>query len=436
MSEGRCQSLGRTVGAIARTILDRRVLEPATAVTYLSRYGIAHLIESVQSGSTTREELVDYIQSPDVLDRQMKVQSAEAFLRDFIKVAEIIESSDANMAPLVDTIARAIVRSCDDEDPLLLPEEVQSLFMFSPAGDLYDGVLSRLTAEDFVRAHATLQTGSWLLVAFRFCASSRLRRKGSPEDLAEARRLLDLALTEIPDDGQSGTTEARLAREVSRIRYDAGYIDFLQGDVDGAIANFRQSSRSAADGNDPTGVWIGRSIELVVSNYSGRVPRWLVRAGLLEAREQFEEQVGLNPNAERWARNVSAHLFDIAYLEGDVDSASRIFERLTLDPWVRRFPWGDEKATQARMKILTGEWEDADALLVEHLADYLSGSGSAHREGLARDLVDLAIVKRQSGDTRQAEQLVQAAIASSESGANWPWTDHARELLEEWRLMA
>jgi hypothetical protein len=154
---------------------------------------------------------------------------------------------------------------------------------------------------------------------FRYYQASVRRRLGGPEHLETAAQALRDALAAHPTSEPDPDPES--ARILSGIQYDLAYIDYLTGRWRAAIDGLERSAATAFEAHDQTRGHISSCVAAVVAFYAAELGADDCRAVLQSALVHFEAAAATSRHAQRWVMNVHAHLFDLAFLRGDLISA-------------------------------------------------------------------------------------------------------------------
>lgn len=189
------------------------------------------------------------------------------------------------------------------------------------------------------------------------CLTKLLNYKRRIGNLVEAESILDEILQKVENDS------SRIL-DCSRAYYDNGYIKYLQGKYDVALELMLKSAELSESGGNIVGKWIsicvGYHIRMVSSLWTNHQCQYKddFKNILHEALKIFRNNIDSNIAAKRWIMNVNAHLFNVAFLENDLESASKYFTEYANDPWVIK---NDNRdiilPKQAKLKMLIGEFD-------------------------------------------------------------------------------
>ncbi|HEV7979967.1 hypothetical protein [Amycolatopsis sp.] len=294
------------------------------------------------------------------------------------------------------------------------------------ADELNETILSRLSDPAYLERFVADETDrSLTLIAFSHAQATRLRRKGDPASLEEARALLLRAAAAAKDFDGRTTTRLR-----SSLFYDLGYLDFLHGDHDRALDSLERSRAAAEEGGDRTGAYISRLVGLRVGLLSGAVSPEDYRTALEEALVYFTSDEARGPHAARWAMTVHGQLLDLALTLEDAELAATELQAMEDAPWIRQAGRTDIVTKyRARVAAVVGDRAEACTLFGTLLRDELTGEPS-HREELSRDLFYYGRALADVGDIAEARQVWDRGLRCPDNAANWPWKPKIAALLD------
>ncbi|MFX1236765.1 MAG: hypothetical protein ACFFAS_18945 [Promethearchaeota archaeon] len=113
-------------------------------------------------------------------------------------------------------------------------------------------------------------------------------------------------------------------RELSRVKYDLGYLLYLRGFFEDSIHYLKQSVNDAERGNNFVGMWMSKIIENQVAYYGNIIDLNDYEKILLESLNFFKNAgygPEKNPYAIRWIMNTNAHLFELTCDKKDLKFA-------------------------------------------------------------------------------------------------------------------
>lgn len=273
-----------------------------------------------------------------------------------------------------------------------------------------------------------------LIFAFRQKYAELLRRIG---DLIESENQLRRLLEEV----QSSEIPQTLP-QISSMKYNLGYILFLNGKFNDAIEMFHESADNAFKGKSDVKGWVSRCLEYRVRMLKEIWDSASHRDFPLEAIREFEvilnkgmktfqEKSKSDPIAERWVMNVYSHLFEVSYYRKDCASAKKNFSLLEQDEWVRKY--GEDvskKVTKARLAIIDEDWETAAYLFEEYFKLISSNLEEWQRkEAFVWIYYDYGCSLLNIGKSERAIKIWKTAMTFPDNFGNQIWKKKIKEEL-------
>ena len=394
---------------------------------YDLRYIVNHLIaaareEEKQLGSGTSRNvrlLVKLLVDPGFALTQAAVIGAEETVADFVAgygAVRLLLPSEARF--LSRALATAAIVSSLSAKAVLTPEVLNALLTYRADAVIYGELLEFATDEKFIAEIVPdAPDRSWIARAFLHNAATRCRRLGGKQNIDRAREILSRARDvdrEMPT--AQGPEDVRSERVLSSILYDLAYIDYLTGRPSAAREGFHASAEAAERAHNTSGYYISRIVEYLVGFYNGVVKADEFRMLLEEALVYFSRAAEESPHAERWVMNAHAHLFDLAFLTGDITRADAEFAYLQRDPWVLKFHQFEMvNSWRARYHLAHHDWHQASTFYELILEEELSQPDeNLVREGIARDLLDYGAALAGQGSIELARQVWDRGLRSSD----------------------
>ncbi|MFI1990820.1 hypothetical protein [Actinoplanes sp. NPDC020271] len=412
---------GTAVPARLRAHLLRPGSYRGPAAGPLVRYGVPLLLSPGHGWDTgaAAERLATLLTGDGMLDGRLDHQDPVRLLTD---LEEVYAAAPGQADRLTDTVAVFVLRHASGRTGRVLPEHLQSAYLTGSLDRLYPALLARLCDEGWVAERVT-GPAELPILAFRYAQANLDRRTLDPRRLAAAREMLGGSLRRLPPE-----LDEAYAREKARIHYDLGYLGYLDGQYDEALAHFATSADAAAEGGDEVGTWVAHALTAQFLFQSRRVPAWLAQAGLRRVAERLAAMPADSPHAARWLRTVHESGFNIAFRARRADDAGDWYDALQDDVRIRHLMGVTASTlTQARWLMLHDRWSDATELLEPVLPAALR----RWTEGAAREVLDLGVARWHTGDRAGARTAWDHAAAAPDGTANHTWREVARRLLQD-----
>lgn len=261
-------------------------------------------------------------------------------------------------------------------------------------------------------------------------------------EYAEAERCLVEARTNLENQPRSPT----VARMLSRAFYEIGYIHYLKGEFSDAIKLLTSSAEIAASAGYDTSAAMSRCVAGYVSAMAGlanvddfdpeavaalpEVRRYM--AILDECLSVFLAHQDEGVNVLSWLTNNPYDQIEVATWLGDRERAIKyavMADELEKQTALNR-PYNLKSLVQARLSMLSGNWEDAR----EHFEQHITSSDLrmrplATREAGAYVAWQHGMYNLKAGLTGEAIKIFEDALAFRDDLANHIWKAKIRKRL-------
>jgi Domain of unknown function (DUF4062) len=300
--------------------------------------------------------------------------------------------------------------------PVLTPVALQSYFAYrTDDKEFYKALLQAANSPEWLEQVADPAAGEKLAseAAVDYCGL--LRREGNVE---EAENRLPAILRRMEEVGHF------LA--LCRGEYEFAYTYFMRHDLEEAARIFGRSADHSFQATPPhtVGGWVSRCLQFRASYLARRTSAHEFRTTLKEAGAKFESHPG-SDFARRWVMNYKAHLFEIAFAEGDAAGARTLLEGIEGTRWMqgrdenerglRMLPY------RARQAMLENDWGAAAAYFKEYLDTPNPVWNSKAGEALAREFLDYGIALAEHKAPEVARQVWQRGLDCPDELANKIW---------------
>jgi hypothetical protein len=220
--------------------------------------------------------------------------------------------------------------------------------------------------------------------------------------------------------------------EQSRVYYDMGYIKYLMGEGDDAIAYMKQSADIASKGSESkVSEYISKCLEYRLRYLFDKCNVSEFERVLDEAKDIFEENKLISSNAKRWIKNVIAHKFEVAYELKNTEIAKKYLELYRLDEWMIDHEANGKYSSftpyEARYQILLENYEDAAKMFKGYLYKVL-GDKRDKRESVVRDYYDYCYALKRSKNDLEFEEQKDIALRISKEPGNHIWHNKLKNL--------
>jgi hypothetical protein len=370
----------------------------------------------VQAGESQR--LYNLLTDKGYFEAKLMAGQRYEVFSEYLACYEKIPPSGAGSrqaAKLARHLATQIIEHCSHPSGSLDLEDVHAYLAFQKDTRLYRMVLDEGLRQLAAGAKQSDLKLGILSLGMQARKGNLLRRDGQ---LGRAKRLLAGICLDLQETGPSA--------ELSRVLYDLGYINYLEGDLEKSVQLLSESAEIARISGNETGSWISRC----VAAQHLWLSKWTIEQAdacdrelesvLLQAEEIFEQKKNFDSTSERWVMNIWSIRFNSAYRREDAKSAEAIYRKLENDPWLKGFR--EDIAIErfkAKLTILGGEYLSG-AIVLESLAEKRLAR-SKKEESLAEDLAESGLAFVHAGKTEAARRVWQIALDLTPSCGNRYW---------------
>lgn len=222
------------------------------------------------------------------------------------------------------------------------------------------------------------------------------------------------------------------------IKYEIGYIKYLQGALPEAITYFRDSADDDAKvpGRE-IGSFISRSLQYLAERTAGTKDVSEMRAFFENAEKIFMEKGATDPIAKRWVMNARVHLLETVLEQGETERAEELMNLLRADPWIEENNTTASKEIllrcEAPLALLKGDAEGALKYLKELVPNIenIEQAKSDEREAVARHYLNAGWAYEELGQADTAKKIWAYALTLSENHGNKPWQAKIREKMTD-----
>ncbi|GAM12039.1 hypothetical protein [Mesobacillus selenatarsenatis] len=368
------------------------VKNPSPSDIYLLKWGVVHLLEDDENRNL---EIVSFLSSPLFLETKITYQKLEFFLDDLYEAYQQLTKDDIDFLPVLTAFLGLMLKELKNQKTDLTVENIHASFVYRPDLSFYDEFLCFALAEletrktvDFERLYPS--------IALRL-ANLRRRQGKLQESLGHLQTCISIFSKDNND------------KELQRVEYDFGYINYLQGNADEAYSHFEKSKQHAKAVNDEVGFWMSYCVQMHTAQFGSttKVSTEEFINVLHQALPIFERHGRKgHENAKRWVKNVYAHLIKAAFDIKDRALAEEFQTRLLNHPWTKKYRGGLMPEYQARCSVLNGNDQEA----LQHFHSYLN-SGNIQGEAIAKEYLEYARLLLKNEQQSEAVKFAQIGLS-------------------------
>lgn len=365
--------------------------------------------------SAQLQNMCQLITDPGYFDAKLEIGDHYELFTEYLQCRQALAKrsrSDEQLLQLSVALARHVIRNINKIDI----EDLHAFLAFRKDTQLYKDLLKSGTQLLKANRHRTSTNAlQRLYLGMRARQGNLLRRAGQ---LKVASRLLLTIEQELSKFGQSA--------ELSRVEYDLGYIDYLDGNLDEAAHRVMKSAQTARRSGNEVGYCISACVAANIDwligmrQGDGAAATRRMHKVLNASIKVFESRKFEDTTSERWVMNVYAHRFNLAYRAGDLAQACKLASLLETDPWLKGF--GDDVSVErcsARLNLLEGQYLEGAKRLEALALKRLKKSNA--EEALAEDFMDAGFGYRLAGNEPMAQKMWDMAKQLPKSYGNHYW---------------